>query len=175
MPPSKAEIDRRVQAFVHTCRRRGMKITQQRVEVFQELAASAEHPDAETLFRRVSANLPGISRDTVYRTLSTLEAEGLVRKVESLFESARYDANLDRHHHFICTACGLVSDFSSEALDRLPIPESVEALGQIDWAQVEIRGICAACAKRKAKARPHGSDVPRARRASKTRPKQGTL
>jgi len=163
MPPSKAEIDRRVQTFVQACRRRGMKITQQRVEVFQELAASAEHPDAETIFRRVSGRLPGISRDTVYRTLSTLEAEGLVRKVESLFESARYDANLDRHHHFICTACGLVSDFYSEALDGLPIPKSVRTLGEIDWAQVEVRGTCSACAERKAKRRPGRSEQPHAR------------
>jgi Fur family peroxide stress response transcriptional regulator len=148
MTVSKTEIDRRVQAFVGMCRQRGMKVTHQRMEIFRELAASAEHPDAETVYRKVSQRVPSISRDTVYRTLSTLETEGLVRKVEPLSDGVRYDANLDRHHHFICTACGMVRDFYSEALDDLPIPKSVEALGEIACAQVQVRGICSACVNR---------------------------
>lgn len=155
MTVSKAETDRRAQAFVQTCRARGMKVTHQRMEIFRELAASAEHPDAETVFQRVSERLPSISRDTVYRTLSTLETEGLVRKVEPLFDSARYDANLDHHHHFVCTECGLVRDFYSQALDDLPIPKSVEALGEIGSAQVQVRGTCSACMNRKTQTRRH--------------------
>lgn len=153
MTVSKAETDRRVQAFVQTCRARGMKVTHQRTEIFRELAASAEHPDAETVFQRVSERVASISRDTVYRTLSTLETEGLVRKVEPLFDSARYDANLDHHHHFVCTECGLVRDFYSQALDDLPIPKSVEALGEIASAQVQVRGTCSACMNRKTQTR----------------------
>jgi len=151
----KAEVERRVQAFVRTCRRRGLKITHQRMEIFQELAASPAHPDAETVFQAVSRRVPSISRDTVYRTLTTLEAEGLVRKVEPLFESARYDANLDRHHHFVCTVCGMVSDFYSEELDRLPIPKALESVGAIDSAQVQVRGTCLACMNRTTKTRRH--------------------
>jgi len=153
MTVSKAEIDRRIQAFVRTCRQRSRKVTHQRMEIFRELAASAEHPDAESVYQGVCKRVPSISRDTVYRTLSTLETEGLVRKVEPLFERARYDANLDRHHHFVCTVCGMVSDFYSEALDGLPIPKSVEALGEIDSAHVQIRGTCSACVNRRTKTR----------------------
>jgi Fur family peroxide stress response transcriptional regulator len=153
MAASRVESERRVQAFVRTCRQRGLKITHQRMEIFRELAASAAHPDAETVFQAVSQRVPSISRDTVYRTLATLEAEGLVRKVEPLFESARYDANLDRHHHFVCTVCGLVSDFYSDELDRLPIPRSLESMGVIDSAQVQVRGTCLACVNRKTKTR----------------------
>ncbi len=153
MTVPKVEIDRRVQAFVRTCRQRGMKVTHQRMEIFHELAANSTHPDAETVFQAVSKRVPSISRDTVYRTLSTLETEGLVRKVEPLYESARYDANLDRHHHFVCTVCGMVSDFYSEALDGLPIPKSVEALGEIDSARIEVRGTCSACVNHRKKTR----------------------
>jgi Fur family peroxide stress response transcriptional regulator len=148
MTGSKAQIDRRVQGFIQTCRRGGMKMTHQRMEIFHELAASEAHPDAETVFQAVSKRVPSLSRDTVYRTLSTLEAEGLIRKVGPVSESVRYDANMDRHHHFVCTTCGQVSDFYSEALDRLPLPESLESLGVIDFAQVQVRGTCSACALR---------------------------
>jgi Fur family transcriptional regulator, peroxide stress response regulator len=151
MTVSKAEIGRRTKAFLHACRQRGLKVTHQRMEIFGELAAGAEHPDAESLYQRVRRRVPAISRDTVYRTLSMLESHGLVHKVEPLFERARYDANLDRHHHFVCTVCGLVKDFYSEALDRLPVPRSVEALGRIESAQVQVRGVCRACAGRSVK------------------------
>ncbi|MCU0914685.1 MAG: transcriptional repressor [Planctomycetes bacterium] len=158
MTPSTDEVERRIQAFTRTCRRRGLKITHQRLEIFRELAASAEHPDAETVFQAVSRRVPSISRDTVYRTLATLEAEGLVRRVEPLFESARYDANLDRHHHFVCMGCGLVRDFYSADLDDLPIPPAVKTLGEIESAHVEVRGTCSACAQRLGRTRPHRSE-----------------
>jgi Fur family peroxide stress response transcriptional regulator len=153
MTVSQAEVERRVQAFIQTCRRQGMKITHQRREVFRELAASIEHPDAETVYQSVCKRVPSISRDTVYRTLATLEVEGLIRKVSPLVEKARYDANPDRHHHFICTVCGMVRDFYSEDLDGLSIPPAVKALGAIESAQVQVRGVCLACANRKRKTR----------------------
>jgi len=155
---SKAEAERRIQAFVRTCRRQGMKVTHQRLEIVRELATSGEHPDAETVYQAVCRRVPSISRDTVYRTLATLEVEGLIRKVSPLVEKARYDANTDHHHHFICTVCGLVRDFYSEDLDSLAIPKSVEALGQIESAQVEVRGICSACTHRREQVRQRRSE-----------------
>ena len=157
MARSRTGVERRVQAFVQTCRRQGMKVTHQRLEIFRELAASMEHPDAETVYQAVCGRVPSISRDTVYRTLATLEVEGLIRKVSPLVEKARYDANTERHHHFICTVCGLVRDFYSADLDDLPIPPVVKTLGEIESAQVEVRGICSACAQRKGKTQPHRS------------------
>ncbi|HPC94940.1 MAG TPA: transcriptional repressor [Sedimentisphaerales bacterium] len=147
MAVSKAEIERRMQRFAETCRKGGLKTTHQRMEVFRELAGTENHPDAETIYRHVRRRVPAISRDTVYRTLATLEDQGLVRKAEIVSGRARYDANTDHHHHFICTACGRVHDFYSPALDDLPIPRSVSALGRVESAQVQLRGVCTNCAK----------------------------
>ncbi len=145
------KLDARLRAFADTCRSKGLKATHQRMEIFRELAGCKEHPDAETVYRRVSRRVPSISRDTVYRTLSTLEAEGLIRRAQVLGGPARFDANTDRHHHFICTVCGAIQDFHSKALDRLPIPKSVSAFGRIESAQVQVRGVCSACRRRKGK------------------------
>ena len=152
MTVSRAETQRRVSRFAETCRRKGLKVTHQRMEVFHELAASDEHPHAETVYKRVRKRLPTVSCDTVYRTLSTLEAQGLVSRTEVLSSPARYDANMDPHHHFVCTVCGLVWDFYSDALDGLLIPKSVEALGKVESAHVQVRGVCSVCAARKRKA-----------------------
>jgi Fur family peroxide stress response transcriptional regulator len=138
-----------MQRFLEECRRSGLRVTHQRTEVFRELASTAEHPDAETLYQRVRRRVPTVSRDTVYRTLAALEACSLVRKAEIQFSRGRYDANMDRHHHFVCTECGRVADFYSEALDRLPIPVSVASLGRIHSTHVQVRGVCSACVGRK--------------------------
>ena len=109
------------------------------------------HPDAETVYQRVRRRVTGISRDTVYRTLASLETQGLVRKAEILFDRGRYDANTDRHHHFVCTACGLVSDFYSEPLNDLPIPKLVRAMGSIQSTHVQVRGICRDCSSKRSR------------------------
>jgi len=146
MAVSKADFERRLTRFAETCRRSGLKVTHQRTEVFRELAAREDHPGAEAVYQQVRRRVPAISRDTVYRTLALLEAQGLVRKATVLVNQSRYDANMQPHHHFVCTVCGRVQDFSSAALDNLPLPRSVKSLGSVQSAQVQVRGVCTACA-----------------------------
>lgn len=137
-----------MRTFVETCREKGLKATHQRMEIYRELAGSDEHPDAETVYQNVRRRVPAISRDTVYRTLATLEENGLISRAEALSGSTRFDANTQRHHHFICMVCGQIKDFRSEALNDLPIPDSVKSLGTVESAQVQVRGICSSCAGR---------------------------
>ncbi len=140
-----SELDRRMRAFVETCRHRGLKATHQRTEVYRELAGSEAHPDAETVYQKVRQRIPAISRDTVYRTLSTLEEHGVIRKAQAVSGSTRFDANTEHHHHFICTVCGAIMDFESQALDRLPVPESVRSFGTVESAHVQVLGVCDNC------------------------------
>ncbi len=140
------EIQRRLDSFMRACKDAGTKITAQRLEVFREIASSEEHPHAELIYKRVRERLPTISLDTVYRTLWWLSELGLVATLGPTQDRTRFDANLNRHHHFVCTRCGLTRDFYSEVLDRLELPEDVAAIGAIEHTQVEVKGICHACA-----------------------------
>lgn len=124
-----------------------VKLTHQRLEVFREVASTDEHPDAETIYRRVRARIPMISLDTVYRTLSLLQELGMIAALGPPRERVRYDANVAPHHHFICTECGAVRDFECAEFDHLEMPAAVRHLGDIDKAQVEVRGRCHACAR----------------------------
>jgi len=149
MAAAKAEVERRINEAARTLRRKGLRVTHQRMEILRELAATDGHPEAETVYRRVSERVPTISRDTVYRTLATLEEHGLVSRAEILGGPARYDADTDTHHHFVCTRCGAVKDFRSRALEELPIPRSAKALGRVTSAHVQVRGVCSECLGRK--------------------------
>jgi len=142
---SKEQFEKRVAAFLDTCRRHGVKATHQRTEILRELAGSEEHPDAETIFGRVRQRVPAISVDTVYRTLRLLEEKGVIARVGSMRDRARFDANTDRHHHFVCTACGMIGDFYSDEMDRLVAPREVSEMGSVQGVYVELRGICRKC------------------------------
>lgn len=140
------EAERRMRVFTQACKEAAAKLTPQRIEIFREIAKSEEHPDAELIFKGVRKRLPTISLDTVYRTLWWLTELRLVTMLGPIQDRTRFDANLTRHHHFVCTRCGLTHDFYSEDLNRLALPESVAAIGSIERTQVEVKGVCHACA-----------------------------
>jgi Fur family peroxide stress response transcriptional regulator len=143
-----AEVDRRVERLKALSRAAGLKLTHQRLEVFREVAASLEHPDADTLFRAVRRRVPTVSLDTVYRTLWRLNDLGLIRTLGPRRESVRFDANLAPHHHYVCVRCGLARDFESAELNALRVPEAVKRLGTVAGTHVEVRGVCEGCRKR---------------------------
>jgi Fur family peroxide stress response transcriptional regulator len=141
----------------------GVKLTHQRLEIFRELVATEEHPDADTIFRAVQERMPTVSLDTVYRTLWMLHDLGLVATLGPQRYGVRFDANLDQHHHYVCVRCGLVRDFDSEELNDLRVPNAVKQLGSIVGAHVEVRGHCARCQReqRPSKKAPSDTDIKR--------------
>ncbi len=141
--------ERRLEHLTSVAREAGLKLTHQRLEIFRELAGTEEHPDAETIFRAVQQRMPTVSLDTVYRTLWALHDLGLVATVGPQRHGVRFDANLDRHHHYCCVRCGLVRDFESDELDGLSVPDSVKRLGSVVNSHVEVRGLCATCQRGK--------------------------
>jgi len=55
------------------------------------------------------SEVPGLGTATVYRTLKSLVAEGVVVSVELPGEPPRYEpAGTKHHHHFRCRACDRV-------------------------------------------------------------------
>lgn len=141
--PNRSE--KRLEHLKAAAKEAGVKLTHQRLEIFRELVATEEHPDAETIFRVVQQRMPTVSLDTVYRTLWMLHDLGLVTTLGPQRNGVRFDANLDRHHHYVCVRCGLVRDFESEDLEDLRVPDAVKQLGSIVDAHVEVRGLCTKC------------------------------
>ena len=149
MKPHAKELEKRISQFSEVSRRHGDKVTHQRTEIYRELAKTQEHPDAETIYTRVRKRIPSISLDTVYRTLRLLEDEGLISRVGSISERTRFDANTDRHHHFVCTECGFIGDVYNEEWNTLKSPKDVTLMGKVDSIHVELRGLCNTCRRKK--------------------------
>jgi Fur family peroxide stress response transcriptional regulator len=143
-----AELERRIARFKRAAKASGVKLTHQRLEIFREVAASVAHPDADAVFREAQRRMPTVSLDTVYRTLWLLNDLGLITTLGPRRESVRFDANLERHHHYVCVRCGLARDFESVELSTLRIPAAVKRLGSVAGTHVEVRGTCESCMKR---------------------------
>lgn len=142
-------ITEREHRFAAALKADGLRMTHQRLEVIRELAAAKHHPDADEVYRAVRERVPTISLDTVYRTLGTLAARGLIERI-SAPGAARFDPDASAHHHFVCTRCGRIQDIDIDALGPVEVPDDVARIGAVTSVRLEMKGVCAACAARDA-------------------------
>jgi len=87
--------------------------TRQLDATYAVVHAAHDHPTAEHVHERVQQRLKRISLGTVYRNLQKLVAQGRVRVVRIGPRSARFDAMLEPHEHFMCEICDEITDLSS--------------------------------------------------------------
>jgi len=133
------------------CRTRGVKLTPQRLAIFDSLRRHPGHPTAEELYQDVLQHQPTVSFATVYNTLQLLVAMGEVREVIVDELRRRYDRNTEEHAHAVCRLCRRIVDVAPEGArswDRLP--------GEVNWgsydflaerARVEFTGLCGSCVR----------------------------
>ena len=138
-------VEARMAAFRAECERRGLKLTHQRLEIYRELASTEQHPDADTVHRRVRKRIPVISKDTVYRNLKLLAEHGLISIVGLSHERLRFDANMESHHHFVCVRCGRIQDFCSPNLADIKMPQEAKIYGNPVSLHLEVKGVCVSC------------------------------
>ncbi|MCU1352215.1 MAG: Fe2+/Zn2+ uptake regulation protein [Acidimicrobiales bacterium] len=127
----------------------GQRYTSNRRAVVDVLA-DADRPLTipELLERRA------LAQSSVYRNLAVLEESGVVRRVTSTDEFARFELAEDltdhHHHHLICSTCGAVADFTvSDGLEAAlaRAMAGVAATGfQPEHHRLDLVGRCASCA-----------------------------
>jgi len=143
------EVEQRMRYFEKVCRDEGLKLTHQRIEIFREVAQTGDHPDVDQIFQRVRKRMPTVSLDTVYRTLWRLKDLGLIVTLGASRERTHFDANLKKHHHFVCGQCDFTHDFYNNDLDNIRLSDSLDSIGEIESIHVEVRGICVKCTSKK--------------------------
>jgi len=129
------------------CRLKGLKATRQRLEILKIVFAARNHPSADLIYKQVKSRIPGISFDTVYRTLSSFEEHKLVTRVHHFGDRTRYDPNTGEHHHFVCIRCKKISDFDWPEFAQLKLPFDGSKSRHIIQKYVEVRGLCPKCAE----------------------------
>ena len=131
--------------FYDKCAEKGLRITPQRLLIFDELSKAKDHPTADAIYRRVRKSLSNISFDTVYRTLLSFTEIGIVNLVEGSGQQKRFDPNQQQHHHFRCIQCDTIYDFENDAYNNITVPKAVQRQGVIINKRVVLEGICSKC------------------------------
>lgn len=123
---------------------RELRSTPQRYAVMEFLLAGRVHATAEEIFDAVNRRDPRSSRATIYNNLRALVEAGLVREVALKGRAAKFEAHVDRHHHFICDRCGTIEDIEWFAVP--PPGRRVLGARTLRTCELILRGLCKACA-----------------------------
>jgi len=121
---------------------RGYRMTEPRRDLIALLDRKEEGFSAE----EVSAELPGVGRATVYRTIKLLLEAGLVCKLALPDGAPRYSlARVEHHHHTFCVRCGTVGEFRDATIERLLTDVGGDIADQIVGHRMEFYIICREC------------------------------
>ena len=102
-------------------KKEGLRYTNQRQAVWDEIKSSDDHRDAEQIYSALRNNNLNVSRATVYRTIDVLVKNRLVRKMDVGDGRSLYEPRLDdeHHDHMICLDTGDIIEFYNEELEDL--------------------------------------------------------
>lgn len=125
-------------------RANGLKVTPQRQCVFRILHDNDSHPSAESLYAAAAAELPSLSRRTVYAILGELTELGEVHAHDLGTGSARFDPRTAPHHHLVCEVCGRVFDLEAD-FPGVTVPGEAARGFVVTSTEIVFRGRCADC------------------------------
>lgn len=127
-------------------RAKPQRFTEQQRDMVRFIFAQHSHFDADQLIDAMKAAGLGVSRATVYRTLSKLVDAGLLRRLEvgsrTFYE---HDYGYPQHDHMFCEHCHKMLEFQDPSVQSV-IRDVCRANNfQASGHTFIIRGVCAAC------------------------------
>ncbi|MET1002225.1 MAG: Fur family transcriptional regulator [Acidimicrobiia bacterium] len=125
------------------------RMTAGREQVVDVLAAT----DRPLTIPEILAARRGLAQSSVYRTLVVLEQAGVVHRVVTHDEFARYELAEDltgHHHHLVCSNCGRVEDLpASDSIERSVAAAVAQAARRVGFRtehhRLDLVGTCADC------------------------------
>ena len=110
-----------VELLVEALKKEGLRFTEQRKFIWDEITSSDDHREAEDIFLSLRKKNINVSRATVYRTIDVLVKNNLVRKLDIGDAPSKYENKIDSHHHdhMICLETGDIIEFYNEELENL--------------------------------------------------------
>lgn len=96
----------------------------------------------------------GMAQSSAYRNLSVLEEAGVVRRLVTADDTARYELAEDltghHHHHLICESCGSVSDIDvpvelEDGVTAFSLAIAKSHGYRIEHHRLDLVGVCSLC------------------------------
>jgi Fur family transcriptional regulator, ferric uptake regulator len=139
---------RRVKDILKELRRTGLRITEPRKELVEELHSRQGVFSGEGVYDDLKSRGSSVGRATVFRTIEVLVEIGALERVHQPDGSHGYVVcGPGHHHHLVCSACGEVVEFEDCNVDELIDNLSTQTNFKIEGHWLEIFGTCDRCQK----------------------------
>ena len=120
----------------------GLRITDQR----RQIVAAIERRDGGFTAEELAADLGGVGRATVYRTLKLLVHADVICKLALSDGTPMYSpSRVEHHHHSVCSSCGAVEEFRDATVERVLRSLDREIEGEIVGHRMEVFIRCRVC------------------------------
>ena len=146
IPPRPTEAGAaRVAGALDELRAQGSRVTKARVAILDVLSSSDAHQSADDIAQAVDRIEPGVHRATVYRTIDSLVAAGLVAHTHLGHGTAVYHLITVPHAHLQCQQCGAVIDIPHSVLRSMSKRVADDYGFTLDVGHSALLGLCQGC------------------------------
>ncbi|AKG73994.1 Fur family transcriptional regulator [Salinicoccus halodurans] len=120
-----------------------LKITDKRMRMIDLFLDEERYLSAREVQEKMNKEFPGISYDTIYRNLYTLNDIEVLEKTTFDGEMQyKISCTSHHHHHFICNSCG-----DTKVIHYCPVDTWADELNDVEITnhKVELYGLCKSC------------------------------
>jgi Fur family ferric uptake transcriptional regulator len=143
-----------VKRFERFLRSRSLKLTSQRLRIFDRAFRTHEHFSAERLYAWLRSEPgPRVSRATVYRTISLLMEGHFIEALDRGRGDIVYEHVLGHphHDHMVCLDCGKIEEFHDERIEALQVEACRKKGFELVHHDLRMHGYCRSCARKRAR------------------------
>lgn len=117
------DIHKQLANFSNYLKKKGLKITSQRLLVAEKIFGIDSHFTVDSLAESLKDRRNEISRATIYRIVSVMVEAGLLTE-HNFGQNARYYEHIpgqQHHDHILCLDCGRIDEFVNTEIEQLQV------------------------------------------------------
>ena len=136
-----------VETFTKHLKQNGLRLTQERMDLFKLILATKEHFTPEDLLKRIKSKKIPVSRATVYRLIPVLIQADIIQQSLLSEGQSKFEVTWNRahHDHLICSQCNKVIEFHHNTIELLQREIASKYGFVLDHHVMELVGRCESC------------------------------
>lgn len=137
--------DHRLKKALEKVRALRLRITGPRKDILAALAKSVKPLSSDEVFDRLKKGASDLA--TVYRSLTTLEEAGLLRRYDLGDGTRRYELSVEGHHHHYvhCRSCGDIEAFEGCEFEENVLNKLARKGYRMIQHSLDVQALCSAC------------------------------